>query len=133
MGHSFRAKGPNVNNFCLKQLATVINETKFVSRSVKEFVETMVRLGDAMGCTIRRPQLHQLQNDRTATYVDACNRVISPNTQVCVLNNSARSNMILFTHPSVISIVQSRICVFCLKIGSVRASRFQNQFLIQSF
>lgn len=54
-------------------------------RNVTEFVELMVRLGDAMGCVIQRPRLFPLANDRTATFVDGCNKAICDTTQVIII------------------------------------------------
>ncbi|KAG5875466.1 Piwi-like protein Ago3, partial [Gonioctena quinquepunctata] len=50
----------------------------------KDFSQTMVRLGGVMGCRINPPKPVKLPDDRTDTYLRACQEHIDPNVQIVV-------------------------------------------------
>nr|XP_023021942.1 piwi-like protein Ago3 [Leptinotarsa decemlineata] len=50
----------------------------------KDFSQTIVRLGSVMGCRINAPKPVKLQDDRTDTYIRACQENIDENIQIVV-------------------------------------------------
>lgn len=49
-----------------------------------DFVANMKRLSDSMGAEIRHPKTHELKDDRTETYINACRQLITDSTQVSI-------------------------------------------------
>lgn len=48
----------------------------------KDFADLMCRLGGAMGCVIKQPRPVRLSDDRTDSYMKACQENITKDTQV---------------------------------------------------
>ncbi|KRT80752.1 hypothetical protein AMK59_5119 [Oryctes borbonicus] len=54
------------------------------SRVARDLADNMVRLAPSLGMEIRKPRMYSLSNDKTNSFVNACNQIINDTLQVIV-------------------------------------------------
>ncbi|XP_045478662.1 piwi-like protein Ago3 [Harmonia axyridis] len=79
-----RALSDHKTTLPIDLLTWVVFYTNRDKNSAAKFAETMTRIGSALGCIIKRPQLVPLRDDRNESYIDCIKQYARSGTQCCV-------------------------------------------------